>query len=376
LYDPRRLAGTFSALALVTAFLAAFAGVLRPVVGGRPSWLPASDPTMEPAAFKEAAGRVAGVLHSDKARGGPPSGRRIGVLLGTSTLQCGIDPVLLGSTSKTDGSRIDWLSLHAITANPADLEWITHRILDDLTPSVVVLAINPGTLARSDDYLSDPTSVDMTAIRAHLRSKYRTLLAEDASNAFLVPWNRLFPNRSRVGHWFHRGLFEWRFALFARLGYDLRAQYPANRDPWTSTPWTRDEVAPAMFLDYQVDGWWRKGWFDAANYDVDGPNYQAIVRMTRTFRSRGTWVVILLLPEPRRLREIVPLAAVTNLHVALEKSFGADQPPVIDCRESLPEDLFADAVHSMPRGRETFTPIAAKALRQVLSRATPGGKNP
>jgi hypothetical protein len=66
-----------------------------------------------------------------------------------------------------------------------------------------------------------------------------------------------------------------------------------------------------------MEGWRKKGWFDASCFRADGPNVRAAVRVISELRDLGTDVVVVLVPESTRLRIVVPPEASESLTNAL-----------------------------------------------------------
>jgi hypothetical protein len=360
MFDVRRLRGPAFTLVALAAMLAAWSAVLRPVLGGRPPWLPGADPASDLVTFQAEARALRSAERGTRPADADGPGS-LGVLLGSSTLECAIDPARLGPPSRR------WLSLYGGGVNAIDGRRLADVVArSELRPSACVLAINLGTLAASTDYLSDPDRFDAGPLRMHLARRNLFLAKEDLEANLQVPWNRAFPNRTRISHWIRHRLFLAKLDLLGRLTGDPFVAFAPAADPWHPVPFNTGPRPPAGFGDVQMDGWAKKGWFDPSRYSLDGPNVRALVETVADQRSRGVAVVIVLVPEKRRLREAVPPLASALLSEALARAFGPEAPRVIDARGAVEEDDFYDLAHVDPRGREKFTGYLSRRLLVAL----------
>ena len=99
-----------------------------------------------------------------------------------------------------------------------------------LRPELVVLCLGPASLSARINILDDPVSPDLAALREHVAERHPMLAKEDIESFLLVPLNRAFPNRSRIGRWTRVSLFDARLDLFgARLS--ARRARPADARP-------------------------------------------------------------------------------------------------------------------------------------------------
>jgi hypothetical protein len=330
-------------------------------VAGRPHWLPESDSTTDVTTFWSIGSQLAGVLRDSGGRAVVEPHERLGALLGSSTLECSVDPALLETESK--GRPIRWLSLTGPGVNAGDLERMGRLLLrSGLRPDITVFVMSPGVLAQTDSFLSDPVAFDLAAVRRHLAERHPMLAKEEAESILLAPWNRAFPNRTRVSHWLRTSLFQARLDLFAKMGYGVAHVFAPRHNPWLVSTWTQKQHAAPDFLETQMKGWRGKGWFNRASYSPDGPEMRNFLRLIRTLCDAGSEVVIVLVPESSRLRNSIPPAAVNSLATALNRAFGPTAPPVLNLRDAIPDPLFFDLVHLDPDGRVAFTKHLAQAL--------------
>lgn len=358
MYDLRRLRGTLIALAGVAAALGGFGLVASSALGGRPRWLPASDSTMDTIRYTTMGGKIAAVARP----GALPRGERLGILLGSSSLQCAVDPTRLGPPP--DGRPIRWLTLLGEGANGADLRDLgRHLARGGLRPAVLVLAINPSLLARSTEFLSDPSSFDLHILREHLTTRHLGLAQRDVEAMLLVPWNRAFPQRTRIGHQIRLLIQATKMRVAGAFGLGFASIYAPAADPWVVPDWTDRDHAPRSAIPMQMDGWRVRGWLDPASYALDGPNVLALMDLIRDARARGSEVIIVLMPEPSVLRDAMPAAARLTLDRALERHFGPASPRVFDLRDAMDDSEFWDTIHLDPHGKRVFTVRLSRAFR-------------
>jgi hypothetical protein len=378
MYDLSRLKGLIVAASVVTLALVGFSVLAIATAGGRPSWLSRGDSTIEGGQERVVGSRIVGV--SKRVRSGEDLAD-LGVILGASAVGMGIDPKILEADA---GPAIPghWLSLYANGANLADLRDLAELLFQSgLSPRILVLGLHPGLLARSDDYLSDRISLDATAFRKELASKHLIAAKEELEALSAIPLNWAFPNRTRISN-LTRGLTSSaKRRLFARLGMDASALYPAEADPWRVKLLVEDADEPdreaaaegrAATVRDQAEGPMRegmggpvkdKGWTNPDAYPLDGDNPQALIALIREARTRGIEVVVLLLPESTKLRASIPPQAMANLKSALVRGFEPALPELIDLRETISDREFHDSIHPNKAGRESTTRQLAKALR-------------
>ena len=361
MYDPRRLRGPLVALAMLVAALIVGGLALKPVVAGRPRWLPDADSLCDVASFKENLGRIAGVVR----RGGPA---RLGLLVGSSSLDWGVDAARM---PRMDESRpMRWLSIAAMGSTIEDNARMASMVFRaGLKPEVVVLALGPASLASRINILDDPTSPDLAVLREHVSRRHPVLVKEDLEGYLLLPWNRVFPNRSRIGRWARVMLFDARLDLFAALGHGPEDLGPPLRDPWSALPWWTEGIheSPEV-LDKQFKGLADAGVFEAGSYSADSQNARNLVRLVRDLRAAGSEVVVALFPEAERRRVAEPPEFLGSTEEALRRAFGDAAPPVLDFRAAMPADAFFDLSHLNPIGRAAFTEKLGRALQDLRAK--------
>ena len=371
MYDPRRLGGPLIALGGI--FLALWIGsvCLSAIIGPRSRWLPGDDPTMPLEGYSMVGGKLSGVLRQTKNGAQPPDLNSLGIFVGSSTIECGVDPVELSRTTPWH-----WLTLHGAGPNLRDFSRILQLVSRArLHPKIVVLVINRGMLAQSTRYLSDERSFDSAPIRAHIASRQLGLAKKDLETLLLVPWNRAFPHRTRINHLLRYALLLSKLRMFQACGLGVESLFPPERDPWSvPAKWVTGLHVPDDALDKQWKGLGTKDWFESTSYRADGPNAKALSELIEQSRERGVRLCVLLVPETKALRQAIPREADFCLSSILMRYRGPGGPVLIDLVDSLPDDLFYDLVHLNADGRKELTTRLAPIMRERLA-LRPDSKN-
>jgi hypothetical protein len=344
-----------------TALALAFLGlVLRPALQGRPDWLPLSDSTTDLETFTRSASRISGVWHAGK------QNDPMGIMIGSSSIQCSVDPGLLGDELRGSAWPTDWLVLYGGGVNAGDAADLARLALDGgLHPQYVVFSLNVGSVARSEGVLSDPIEPSFETMLHYLAERSILLARKELDKTILVPWNRNFPNRTRINHWVRLGVFREKVRMMTALGFHFDEMFAPARDPWrVSVDWMIGDHVPPSVIELQMAGWRGKGWFEPSSYADKPGTLRALIEITRELTNQGIHVWFVLVPEKSTLREAMPAEAKQSLQEALDHEFGGHAPSILDCRDALPDDLFFDVAHVNREGKKVFTHYLATKLRE------------
>ncbi len=308
--------------------------------------------------FERIGGRVA--LAARDIRSDPRLGGRLGVILGSSTMQTALEPGLL----IVEDGPARWLNLCGPDASLVDFERVA-RLLErgGVRPSVAVVGINVGMLADPGDLMAEAMLADpappvwsqLSRARRPATGPARFLgslgrLAGDAGD-----WLR--PNLTKFNYLKDLAAIEWRLAAAPTMGID--AAFAPASDYWTP-PAAWADPATDEFRAWQIREYARKGWFSADAYGPDGPNVRALTGLLTRLRRLDSRVVLILLPEPAGLRERVPAEAGRRLSAVIAGL--PDAPEVLDLREAVGDGHLMDLVHLGPLGREAVTRRVARLL--------------
>jgi hypothetical protein len=373
----RGISVMLACLSLAVAICAFLAQWLAPALARS---MADGDSTMEGGQEAIVGSRIAGVLaHS---RREPGRKADLGVLLGASAVGMDIDPATLEAAS---GPAVParWLSLYANGANASDLRGLAELLFMNGPPiKLLVLGLHPALLARSDSYLTDPTSADARDFWRAYEAGHLMSARQELAVLMLVPMNRFFPERTRIGHQSRVLAARVKRRLFAALGLGADSLFAPDLDPWTVRLLIADERAEGRAAEAGrrvaarelQEGPMRqglfgevkdRGWYNPASYSTEGSPSRDLVATIQEARSRGIEVVILLLPERSDLRSRIPAEAMRCLNKTLVRGFGDDgPPPVIDLRDAIGDDQFHDTLHLNQRGRVETSRRLAEYLRQ------------
>ncbi len=366
IYDPRRAGGILAALTAIVAAMALYGLILHASLRPAAEWLHARDQTFMVAMnFKGPSSRVLSILRDQKLSAAAPP-RRLGVLVGPSVLQEGIDPALL--TSELGGDR-RWANLLVGALAYSSNEFVKLSYQAGLHPDVLIFVCNPGIVVANQDTQADRVWYDPRLLYDHLASRQFTLARADFNELTLVPWHLAFPHRGHVFTAFDQLLNDTKIRIHRALGRSgLDIFGSPNVDPWvephphpeaTGKP---DEIGEQVLLGFIG----RKGWFDPARYREDTRNFELLCDLFRFAHSQGTRCFLVLVPESSRLREKTPPGATAPILRGLPRALGPDAPVILDYREALPDDEFGNVNHLNPRGREILTRRLARDLRPYL----------
>ncbi len=325
---------------LLTAFCAAAVDLgLSLAVGPIGTRMPHGESAADMSVLTLAGDRLAGVISSDK-KDKPPPERPLGVFLGQSTLQCGLDSKLL---ERIDGLDVRWLNLHGqggTIHRIADID----RLLEEsrLDPSFVVFAINPYMLAGTPQSLVRKAESTRGANR-------------------IKPWIWAWENRSLVNYLFRRKMFFARDDMLRRLGVRFGAEFSPASDPWKADPKAPTHFMNQKELDARLAYNHLIGWFDPSRYSETSTNFVELNRLLAYHLALGRKAMIILLPDRSMTRKELPAVAL-DLFRRLDP-----RVPVVDLADALDDKLFIDLDHLGPDGRVRSTELIADRIKAWLS---------
>ena len=345
--DLRRYRGIAIGAAGLLVALVAVDATLTAAVGPASRWLPHGDYPADRSILAAGGGRIAGAAR-DLRRDGADPRQRFGVLLGQSTLECGIDPAGLDAQ---DGLPYRWLNLFGEGGS-------VHKI-DDLArllfavgprPDLAVIAVNPYMLVgNSYDLMRGLES-------ASTRNRYK-------------PWVWTWENKVLANYFALMGVEAARQRIFRGAGLGVTALYPPDPAPWQiSRPPARHKGDRELLgrLDYDRG----LGWLDPRNYAPEASNARALAGLLRDCRGRSTDVVLVLMPLRRMLREALPPESRGRLAAIAREATPGRPVPIIDLESDVPDALFIDLDHLNADGRDLCTRRLAERLGRALGPAS------
>ncbi len=343
--DLARIRGPLATAGLLAAATIVVDLGLTALVGPMARWLPHGDyPPADRSIVSAAGRRISGAIRELR-RPGTDHGARLGVLLGQSTLECGIDPVALDAE---DGLPIRWLNLFGEGGSVHKIEELAELLLlSGLKPDVAVFVINPYMLAGTD---------------------YQMARAREASvtNNRLKTWIWTWENRIVANQLAQIAMFRMRVGLFRAFGLGIADVYEADPRPWETPVVVRAHKA-APELEERVKYNRSIGWLTASRYGPTASNAIALAQMIRQLRAIGSEVIIVEMPLRSTYRvEFPPEARALVASIARDAAPGRPVP-IIDLEDQVPDAMFLDLDHVDVDGRALCSRLLAERLHELLA---------
>lgn len=373
--DLRRLGG----IAVSAAFLAACLGLSELAMGATspwwPAWLRNDWGNIEYPARQLIGARVAGVVKESRGRPAP-----LGVVLGASYQTYGVDVASLESGVEP---RHRWLRLTVPGSTVCELAAMARLLLDEgrVRPGYAVITLAPKMMARSETF-RDP-GIDRFAVPKwdriveHLRGMKLAAAERDVENLVTNAFDTLFPDRLRIYYRLSNRAVQWRAALLAGFGQGIVADFSPSADPW---PDPEPEGGNPAEDDWLVLTDRQRGVFDPRAYAGRRDSHRALVEMIGRFRSVGTSVVVVIMPERSDFRAATIPEARQALRAALEDAASEGPLRVVDLESQVKDDGFLDMHHVSERGRARVTRRLIEALNgdrssPALASSPPRGRS-
>ena len=286
-------------------------------------------------------------LHSIDSRRTPPEI----LCLGSSRTGCGIDDRLATRFLRVATNNADVQIFNAALPGADPVSWeplVKELLAREVPPRLFVLEVIPESL--SDRSASVHFHIDRQLTWTTLPGHLKAALATPNLGRLLV--SRLLP------------LFAFRECIRAASVPDHEEERPGTAtEVYGGIPWMEVVIgATATEPSQRV----RSGLFlvdrELRDYAPQGPARAALERSLERCRAAGVPVLLLgvPLPGPHREKYTPAIEASFRDYVAeLRTRFDA---PYVDCRDALPDALFADPNHAAPEGRERFTRYLAEAI--------------
>lgn len=153
-----------------------------------------------------------------------------------------------------------------------------------------------------------------------------------------------------------------REALSRRLGFGTWAAFVPAERPWQppiEKPIER-AAAPAELAE-RLQQHARLGRFAAAGYPSDGPQVRELEGLLARVGRLSRRVVVVLLPEHSEFRRSIPTQAARLLVGTVQRSAPA-ATQLLDLRDALPDDQFADTYHLTMDGRRALSALLAERV--------------
>jgi hypothetical protein len=300
--------------------------------------------------------------HRLRATGGRPL---TVVMLGSSRTVFGLKPKPLeGKLARDLGSPCIVFNFGLTGAGPL-LEWLSlDRLLrDEIRPDVLLVEVLPALLA--DQSPGPPEGYNLPAERLWL-----------ADLSLLEPYG--FPLPAYRRSWWASWTLPWytlRFGILSRvtptwLPWNVRKDWFRSIDEWGCPDRPLQANTPAVYR-YAVDRAHREYLPFLSRFRLGAPSCQALRDLLARCRREGITAALVLMPEGTEFRSWYPPAAWAQIETCLAELSRIYGVPVINAREWVADDQFADSHHLRPEGADVFTARLEPEVAALLAQARP-----
>lgn len=359
MFDLKRSRGVSTCLAAICLTIGVEGSIWQAIANSAAYALPHRHSFTEIASFESVGSSIARFVKMSRSDRSSRSHDRIGIILGSSTSECSIDPFTL---EKRDPAARRFLSLTGSGCNAVDLNDLYDLIsFLGLRANVLFVGLNPGMLADPKTDPKTETRFNSIAFYEHIRNHRAGLAFDDLNALILEPVHALLPRFFRVKYELHRAAFQARIDLLAAFHQNVDVVFRPAETLWSGANWVKGDHVPPWVIDKQIEGFRLKGWFDADSYKTDGSNATGLLNLIAKASEHGARVFIVLLPESTAVRRREPAAARFVLEKILADRSQGDVT-LLDFQKRIDDSQFYDAAHLNAAGRNIFTELLAESL--------------
>jgi hypothetical protein len=280
-----------------------------------------------------------------------------GVVLGQSTALRGIDPGIL---EQQHDPNTPWLLLNGFGGSFVKLNYYAQPLLaSHLRPRVIVLALHETMLAGQG---TNNNTAQQGKTKPNTGQARRRLgLKRQLKRAITLHWVRR--QRANVSHFTSMALFDLRLSMHASLDLGAVGLFHPSAEPWQAIERKELPLWQEDRLKQQYENWQAFGWFNPDTYSTTNPHADAFRKLIADTDKLGApQVVIVLMPVTSDLRGWLPPQAHQRMTELIDEVSVGRTIRVIDLRDAMPDDAFADYAHLSPVGREAFSSLLAMRL--------------
>ncbi len=343
MFDFRRCRAAVATVLSLAVALALLNAALGATIGSPARWFPRDEDTYDWLFLERAASQFAAAKPEAARRVG-----KIGVVIGLSTAAQAINSDVLTEKGPPGYRWIVTNGFGGTMHKPA--EFARLMAASGLRPASVIVALNPIMLAAHPS--PGPPEGD---------ARRPATLREAIKDHFWI-----VSSRYHVKHVVRRSILFFKTALIARLGGDPGAAVAPAASAWEQIDLDLSARMTPEQARSQAEQFRSINLFAPESYAVDSAASAELIATVRAARATGARVVVVVLPESTLMRQETPPGARGLTRQVLEHALGAEAPPVLDLNDVLNDDEFLNLTHANQWGRDRFTPLLARRLRDLL----------
>jgi hypothetical protein len=273
------------------------------------------------------------------------------VVAGLSTAREDIDADLLGS-ALCGGTRV--LNLGSSGGSFRELAFYLRSLeRTTLRSRLSILAVHPVWLAGRTHLA--------TAATGTMRAPSSSPVALTNLPDFIQSHVWVLENRRGIHGALFNLLWQVRESIADRFGLPPHNVFAiSDVSPWSPRISYHAPRADDWEWRRQLSAWRGFGWFDSTNFAPNVADASYVRTGIERLRVLGGPVVVVLMPEHSRLRQLVPSTAYAAFRLALGTPTNVR---LIDLRAALPDSLFYDYAHLNETGRREFSGLLGHRVR-------------
>lgn len=296
------------------------------------------------------------------------SKERLCALIGLSSFREAVDLKLL---SQSDDIECRYLGLCGAGADLKAMESLATPLLESsLRPDLVIFGVNEFLIAGLSSVVPEKTDIpnasqsDVVRVDAMTAGSTLSFVRGHAKN--LSKWIWLRERRKDLSMAINDGLTRFNEFMVFHIGSSKSTIRVSNSDPWREM--LRLELAEHVDdwnRNKQISTYRKLGRFDPDTYvqPIAEDQIQLLLRLIADFSQMNVGVLIVLMPEISDLRQLIPDISIQRIQSSIDQKFGEGSIQVVNLRDVIDDDAFADIVHVNQSGRNKFT----KKLAEIVS---------
>ncbi len=318
----------------------------------KPEWF--SAPEVGGGFVMEGLGRIQAAQAQRSRKGG--GSHRLCAIVGQSSVRFGVS---VAEMEEVTGDEWDYLFLSGAgrklsnlldTVEPLRKSW--------LKPDLILFGMHGSFLLEQnfDDLFEFLEGVDTTAESPTESPRH--------SSGFFEPLYWITTRRSDAAVGINLMTANLRIALTPLLAIPASTRVGAFLDEPVDTPFTLSMTGEdiAAMENERGAAWDRR----FADFSKAGEEAQKFVDVIREFRSKGSRVLVVVMPETSILRRRSRPVGNPTLLDPIREAFSPPEVAILDLQDLLPDSAFSDDIHANPEGRVVLSRTMAGAIQEMF----------